>query len=184
MKEKEIFEHLARFQAEGKSLFVTSSFQTHSIPLLHLLSRFDKQIPIYCIQTGYLFPETLTFRDEVAEMLNMQVIDIRSAVAKIHQRDTEGNLLFTSDPDRCCYLNKVQPMESILSQHDIWINGVRASQNTNRAQMRLMQDAGFGCERFHPLLYWTDKDIYQYRMAHDLPEHPLEQKGYFSIGCE
>lgn len=75
-------------------------------------------------------------------------------------------------------------MEPILSQYDIWINGVRASQNDNRASMQIEQDAGFNCLRFHPILDWSNKDIHDYRVKHGLPEHPLETTGYFSIGCK
>ena len=184
MKEAAIFERLEELRSEGKGMFVSSSFQSHSLPLLHLISRFDKDTPVLFINTGYLFPETIEFKNQIAESMGLVVTDIRSTIPKSHQRDADGNLLFASDPDRCCYLNKTQPMESVLSQYDVWINGVRAIQNANRAQMELEQDAGFGCMRYHPLLHWSNKDIYDYRKLYGLPDHPLESKGYFSIGCE
>ncbi len=137
-----------------------------------------------CINTGYLFPETLKYRDEMANRFGLKVIDVRSSVPKSHQRDAKGDLYFTSDTDRCCFLNKTQPMEPILRQYDVWINGIRADQNLNRRNMKVEQDAPHNCMRFHPILDWSSKMIYDYRMTHDLPAHPMEAKGYLSIGCE
>ena len=104
--------------------------------------------------------------------------------SKINQRDTTGKLLYASDPDYCCYLNKVAPLEPILAEHDIWINGVRADQSDVRKSFEIEQKAKFGVIRFHPMLDWNGKMIYQYLNEYNIPRHPLEEKGYFSIGCE
>ncbi len=117
-------------------------------------------------------------------MFNLNVIDLKPETPKIMQLDTDGKLLFTSDPDHCCYLNKIQPMESVLMEYDVWINGVRAEQNANRSDMGLEENARHNVIRFHPLIDWSARHIFEYRKKHNLPEHPLEAKGYFSIGCE
>ena len=100
------------------------------------------------------------------------------------QKDGHGQLLFTSDPDHCCYLNKVQPLESILMGYDVWINGVRADQSSIRKNFSLEEKAPHGTLRYHPMIHWTSKQIHEYRKIYDLPVHPLETKGYLSIGCE
>lgn len=171
-------------RAAGKTLFTTSSFQSHSLVLLHILSRIDRSIPVYFINTGYHFPETVAFRDHITELFGLNTLDLKSDVPKYMQRDPQGKLLFTSDPDHCCYLNKTQPMDAILMAHDVWINGVRADQSAVRAAMREEQPAKHGCVRFHPMLDWNSRMIWQYRKEHNLPTHPLEGKGYVSIGCE
>lgn len=175
---------IEQYQADGKKLFATSSFQTHSIPLLHVLSRIDKSIPILFINTGYHFPETVRFRDQIAELLGLNLVDIRSQVPRNQQRDADGQLFFASDPDHCCYLNKTQPLEPTLIEYDVWINGIRADQNANRRNMKIEQKAPFGAVRFHPVLDWSSKDVYDYIREFDLPKHPLEFAGYMSIGCE
>lgn len=184
MKFDEIQAKIEDYRAQGKKLFTTSSFQSHSLVLLHILSRIDKSIPIYFINTGFHFPETVHFRDQVSELFGLNTIDLRSDVPKFMQRDPEGRLLFTSDPDHCCYLNKTQPTDAILLSHDVWINGVRADQSAVRAAMKVEQPAKHGCTRFHPMLDWNAKMIWQYQKEHNLPKHPLEEKGYVSIGCE
>ena len=184
MKPDEIISYVDAQGRNGKQMFVTSSFQTHSIPLLHILSQCRTDILVVFINTGYLFPETISFRDHVVELLNLSIVNLRSDIPKLQQRDCNGSLYFASDPDRCCYLNKTAPMEKMLMQYDIWINGVRRDQNQNRKKLELEEKAPFGCTRFHPMLDWSNKMIYQYLKEHNLPKHPLEDRGYRSIGCE
>ncbi|MFN3343560.1 MAG: phosphoadenylyl-sulfate reductase [Flavobacteriales bacterium] len=180
----EIRDQLQKYKSEGKRLFATSSFQTHSIPMLHLLSRIDKSIPVLFINTGFHFPETMSFRDQVKEQLGLNLIDVRSLVSRNLQRDTKGQFYFASDPDYCCFLNKTQPVEPFLAEYDVWINGIRADQNANRKNMKTEQPAPYGSVRFHPMLDWTSKMIYDYIREYKLPKHPLENQGYLSIGCE
>ncbi len=179
-----IQKRLNKYKAEGKKVFATSSFQTHSIPLLHIISRIDQSIPIYFLNTGFLFPETIEFKDQIAKEFGIEIIGVVSDTPKIHQLNEKGQLMYVSDPDYCCYLNKVKPLEPILMQYDIWINGIRADQNENRKNMSEEQDAPFGSMRYHPVLNWSTKDINDYIKEYNLPSHPLEKKGYLSIGCE
>jgi len=184
MTVEEIKNKILGYQEAGKKLFTTSSFQTHSIVLLHILSQIDNTIPVYFINTGYHFPETISFRDEVAQLLKLNLRDVSSFTPRNMQKDAEGNLLFTSDPDFCCYLNKVQPLEPILAEHDVWINGVRADQSSVRKNFKVEEKASHDVIRFHPVLDWNTKMVEQYIKEYKLPRHPLEAKGYFSIGCE
>jgi phosphoadenosine phosphosulfate reductase len=173
-----------RYKDLGKKIFTSSSFQTHSIVLLHMLSRIDRNIPVYFINTGFHFPETLEFRDQISDLLSLNLIDLKSDTPKYLQKNPDGKLLFTSDPDYCCYLNKVQPMENVLRSYDVWINGVRADQSAARNAMRIEQQAPHNVIRFHPLLDWSAKMIYDYRKEFNLPQHPLDHQGYISVGCE
>lgn len=179
-----IHQDLRAYYDAGMKIFSTSSFQTHSIPLLHIISQLEFDVPIYMTNTGFLFPDTLAFRDQIAKDLNLEVISIRSTQPKLQQRDRYGNFYYTSDPDYCCHINKVSPLEAVLAEFDIWVNGIRADQSKHRSGMSKEQDAPFGVKRYHPVLDWNSKMIYQYRSYYGLPEHPMEVKGYFSIGCE
>ena len=181
---EEIKEQLESYKARGLKLFNTSSFQTHSVVLLHIISRVDKTIPIFFINTGYHFPETIAYRDRITELLGLNVKDVFSSTPKSQQKDANGRLLFTSDPDYCCYLNKTQPLEPILAEYDVWINGVRADQSSVRKEFKIEEKAPFNSIRFHPMLDWTPKMIHYYLEEYKIPRHPLEEKGYFSIGCE
>jgi phosphoadenosine phosphosulfate reductase len=178
-------DQVLKYQDAGKRLFTTSSFQTHSLVMLHMLSRIDPDIPVVFINTGYHFPETLKFRDRIVRSFGLtNTIDLKSALPRYMQRDADGRLLFTSDPDHCCAINKTEPVDQLLMQHDVWINGIRGDQSSVRKNMKTEQPAPHGTVRFHPMLDWTSRMIFEYRKAHDLPAHPLDDKGYISIGCE
>ena len=175
---------LDSYRERGFELFATSSFQTTSVVLLHLLAAVAPEIPIYFLDTGYHWPETLLFKKELQKRLGLEVRSLRSELSRFQQRDSEGRLLFASDPDHCCFLNKVAPLEPALAAHDVWISGVRADQNSNRASFREEQPSRRGVLRYHPLLGWTREKVDEYRRAHDLPRHPLYALGYGSVGCE
>jgi len=165
-------------------LFTTSSFQTHSIVLLHILSKIDNTIPVYFINTGYHFPETIEYKDQLVELFNLNIQEVSSFTPRHMQKDANGRLLFASDPDFCCFLNKTQPLEPILAEKDVWINGVRGDQSAVRKAFKVEEQAPHNTIRFHPMLDWTTKMIELYIKEHKLPRHPLEVKGYLSIGCE
>lgn len=184
MKFESIKDSIYQYKKEGKKLFTTSSFQSHSLVLLHMLSRIDNSIPVIFINTGYHFAETIKFKDFISDTFNMNVIDLKSLTPRYMQKDYQGKLLFASDPDHCCYVNKTQPMDRILMGYDIWINGVRADQSATRSAMQVEQKAPHDTMRFHPMLDWNSKMIYNYQKEFSLPKHPLEVKNYMSIGCE
>ena len=175
---------IEEYKSDGKRIFTTSSFQTHSLVLLHILSRIDRTIPVYFINTGFLFPETIEFRDKVADTFGLDVVDLKPTTPKNMQFGNDKRLLFTSDPDYCCHLNKTQPLERVLMKYDIWINGVRADQSAARSAMKEEQEAPHQVLRYHPMLQWNSRMVYDYIREYDLPKHPLDEKGYMSIGCE
>jgi phosphoadenosine phosphosulfate reductase len=152
--------------------------------LLHQLARIDPSIPVYFLDTGYHFPETLAFRRQVADRLGLDVIDVRSPVAKSDQLDSRRRLFFASDPDHCCYLNKTLPMEGVLRGHDVWISGLRRDQSPHRKTFAVEENGPHGTLRYHPMLEWNSKMVREYSERHDLPPHPLDEQGYASIGCE
>ncbi|MFA0964622.1 phosphoadenylyl-sulfate reductase [Roseivirga sp. BDSF3-8] len=180
----EIKDYLDRYEEEGKQMFTTSSFQTHSLVLLHIISRVKPEIPVYFINTGYHFPETLRFRDLITEQFGLKLIDLHTSTPRNMQCGSDGRLLFTSDPDYCCFLNKTMPLEGVLQSYDVWINGVRRDQSAVRKAMKTEQPAPHGTVRFHPMLDWNARQIFRYRKEYDLPEHTLDAQGYMSIGCE
>lgn len=175
---------IRRYKEDGLSLFSTSSLQTQSIVLLHIISRTDKTLPVYFMNTGYHFPETLEYKDEIAERFGLNILELSSAVPKSRQRTDEGELLFASDPDFCCRLNKTEPLEPILRKYDVWINGVRKAQSSVRQQMQKEGRGKFGIRRYHPMLEWTAKDIFDYIREYNLPKHPLMAKGFLTVGCK
>ena len=171
------------YKRSNKKCFVTSSFQTQSVPLLHIISKVDNTIPVYFIDTAFLFAETYQFKEKLQRELKLNIIDIKSPIPHSQQLDSNGFFHYASNPDHCCYLNKVMPLDSLLKENNVWMTGVRKDQTLNRATMEMEEPCKFGSIVFRPMLEWTSKDIYDYIREYDLPKHPLEKSGYVSIGC-
>lgn len=178
-----VHNQLAAFQSHHMTMVCSSSFQTQSVPLLHILSQYDKNIEVVFLDTGFLFPETIAFRQTLVDTFGLTVRIERSDIPHSQQMDASGLFYYNSDTDYCCHLNKVIPMDRVLKEYDVWINGVRADQSKVRANFEPVMETDKGIVRYHPMLYWTSKMIYDYIHAFDLPKHPLHDAGYKSIGC-
>lgn len=166
----------------GKKAAATSSFQTQSVPLLHLISEHAPELPVLFLDTGFHFPETLEFRDRLAEELGLNVRSLTPRLGHEGFRKEHGKL-HQRDPDLCCYLNKVEPLEDALDEYDLWISGIRRDQTEARASASVLERQEDGTLKACPMLEWTSRDIFEYIGEHDLPVHPLFEEGYLSIGC-
>lgn len=164
---------------------VTSSFQTESVVLLHMVSTIDPSLPILFLETGWHFQETLDFKRELVKRLKLtNVIDLKTdprvreaSIQKSHGKPYE------KDPDHCCYINKVEPLQKALKNYEAWISGIRRSQSKTREHISIVEEYENGLFKFNPLANFTSGDIWWYIKKHSLPKHPLFEKGYLSIGC-
>jgi phosphoadenosine phosphosulfate reductase len=162
---------------------MSSSFQTQSMPLLHMATRIRRDLLIFFLDTGYHFWETLIFRERIASEWQLNVLDLYrdtrwDAFTRQHIRT-----LPMEDSDLCCYLHKVQPMQKALKDLKAWISGIRRDQTPTRAKARILELQEDGLLKINPLLNWTKVDVNNYIREHKLPVHPLMGKGYLSIGC-
>jgi len=162
---------------------MSSSFQTQSMPLLHMATSIRRDLLVFFLDTGYHFWDTLTFRERVASEWKLNMLDLYrdsrwDVFAHQHTRT-----LPSDDPDLCCYLHKVQPMQKALKDMKAWISGIRRDQTSIRARARILELQEDGLLKVNPLLNWTKADIDAYIQEHDLPVHPLSKVGFRSIGC-
>ncbi len=161
---------------------LVSSFGAESAVLLHLVSQVDRTLPVIFLDTGKLFPETLAYRDALAERLRLT--DVRSVTPdpeRLAAKDRHGALWMTN-PDLCCHFRKTEPLARALTGFDAWFTGRKRFQNSVRAALPVFEEDG-GCIKVNPLAGWAGADLAAYAAAHDLPAHPLVAKGYPSIGC-
>ena len=179
-----IEDKILEYKKLDKNIFITSSFQTYSMPLLHIISLIDNSIPIYFLNTGFHFAETIEFKNRIENMFNVKIIDVASEISKVNQVDENGMFHYVNNISYCCYINKVLPMQGIFNKYDVWISGIRKDQNANRAKMSETHITKEGIERYHPILDWTSKMVWDYIDEYNLPTHPLEEKGYLTVGCE
>jgi len=168
----------------GSEVAVSSSFQTQSVPLLHLIAQVCPAMPIIFLDTGFHFPETLTFRDELQERYQLNIRVVYPSIDKGSLFRQYGEGLYRRDPDLCCYINKVEPMQRIINDYQAWVSGVRRDQTAHRASLNVFEQQANDLLRIHPMLDWTKKEVWRYIDEYQLPQHPLFSQGYSSIGCE
>jgi len=168
----------------GDGLAMTSSFQQQSLPLLHIISTVAPQLPIFFLDTGYHFKETLAFKTLVTEQLGLTVRDIHPEMSHEEQAAQYGPDLPNTNPDLCCYLNKVLPLQKAMQGYHAWLTGIRRDQSPARANAPIIDTREDGIVKVAPLAMWTRDDVSRYLAFHRLPKHPLELQGYKSIGCE
>jgi phosphoadenosine phosphosulfate reductase len=164
---------------------LSSSFGAQSAAVLHLVAQNKPDIPVVLIDTGYLFPETYRFADELADRLNLNLKVYRASLSIAWMEARFGKLWEqgVDGIDRYNRLRKVEPMQRALSELGArtWIAGLRRAQTTSRRNIDFLELRD-GRWKLHPLADWTDRDVWKYLTQHDLPYHPLWHDGYISIG--
>jgi len=159
---------------------VTSSFQAECVAVVHMLRELAPGIPVLFLDTFHHFPQTLAYRDELAEKWGLNLINLRAA------QPTVG--LWQQDTKACCGRHKVEPLFGALANHDVWFTGLRRAQSASRAQLEEIEPFRLASDRtirkISPLADWSTKEVWAYAKAHAIPLLPLYELGYTSVGCE
>lgn len=157
---------------------LVSSFGAEAVVLLHIVSTIDRRFPVLFLETGMLFPETLAYQQRVSAELGLsEVRTIRPGPEDPTKR------LHITDPDACCDLRKVRPLDAALAEFDGWISGRKRFQGGSRDSLPVVETDDTGRLKLNPLAAWSRDEITAYMKVHDLPRHPLVAKGFASIGC-
>lgn len=169
-------------------LAVATSFQSSGLVILHLLRGIRPDLPVLFLDTGFHFPETIAFKDEVARAWDLKLVELRGAHGDpAGQARLYGPELYRRDPDRCCYINKVEPLQRALEEYDGWISGLRRDQSPLRAETPVVEaqmlPSGNEVLKIHPLAHWSRAEVDAYIAEHGIPTHPLLERGFASIGC-
>jgi phosphoadenosine phosphosulfate reductase len=167
----------------GDRLVIASSM-TGEV-LVHLASRVVPGIDVLFLDTGYHFAETIGMRDATAAMLPVQVRTALPLLTMAQQDAEHGPRLHERDPDLCCALRKVEPLNRELAGYDAWVSGMRRAETASRREIPIVGwDEKRGMLKLNPLAGWTDEDVDAYVERYDVMLHPLRSIGYASIGCE
>ncbi len=164
---------------------LTSSFGAQAAVSLHMLTQQEPDIPVILLDTGYLFPETYRFIDELTERLALNLKVYRNEMSPAWQEVRYGKRWEQGleGIERYNHDNKVEPMSRALEELDVgtWFTGLRRVQSQSRADTPFVQLMG-GRFKVAPIADWTDRNVYEYLKHHDLPYHPLWSEGYVSVG--
>jgi phosphoadenosine phosphosulfate reductase len=164
---------------------LSSSFGLQAALMLHLVTRVYPRIPVIFIDTGYLFPETYQFVDALTARLDLNLHVYRSPISPAWQEARHGRLWEHGVDGIAHYnrINKVEPMARALAELDAgtWLAGLRREQSRSRSLLPVLATKN-GRFKLHPVIDWSERDVYRYLKRHALPYHPLWERGYVSVG--
>lgn len=169
-------------------LWLACSFGKDSMALLGLLRelKIEDKIKIFWINTGYDFPETIAFKDQIVNEWNLDFYEINPSHTIEEFEKEYGQELYKSNPSQCCYLNKVAPMLSFFEEYDVryWISGLRRDESPTRKNISILElENDEQRLKINPLANWTRQDTWNYLADHHIPYNPLYDKKFKSLGC-
>lgn len=163
-----------------EDVLVTSSFGTSSAILLHQIAQVNPTQNIHYIDTTYLFKETHDYKDQLSKLLNLNTITITPEQWK--NDFTSKDKTYENDPDLCCSVNKVEPLNEVKKDFKVWVSGLMAFQTPFRKNLDVFEKSG-NIIKFYPLIDVQPYFARGYFTKYNLPKHPLLEKGYASVGC-
>ena len=170
----------------GEELALSASFGgPEGMALLDMLSRITDEVTVLTIDTGFLFKETVEFREQVMRRYELPLVVLRPELSVEEQVERYGEEMRTCTPDLCCQIRKVAPLQKALERYDAWMTGIRREQTPQRANTPVVSwEPRFGAAKIAPFAFVKEEWIHEYVAEHDVPVNPLLKKGYRSIGCE
>ncbi|MDH5751234.1 MAG: phosphoadenylyl-sulfate reductase [Deltaproteobacteria bacterium] len=166
----------------GEGAIATSSMGADSALLLHHISLASPQTRVFFIDTGFHFPETVSFKEELSRRFSLEINSVTPGWSREEFEASHGRL-WETDHSECCRLNKTEVLQKALHGVKCWINGIRRNQSSTRAGIQVLERLNNGLYKLNPLFDWDRERARAYSQEHDLPRHPLTREGYSSIGC-
>jgi phosphoadenosine phosphosulfate reductase len=166
----------------GERFCVTSSFA--DAVLVHVVSKVAPGIDVVFLDTGLHFAETLQVRDIVQRTMPVTIRSIRPRQTVAEQAEEHGAKLWARDPDDCCALRKIEPLEKALDRYDAWAAGLRRDESPSRANTRIVSfEHARGKVKVAPMAAWSQADVDAYISRYNVPVNALIRQGYASVGC-
>jgi phosphoadenosine phosphosulfate reductase len=174
----------------GKRAAIGTSFQGAGLVMMHLAKQNGIQFPVFTLDTGLLFPETLALKKRLEDFFGFQIESLVPDLTVEQQADAQGPELWKREPDLCCTMRKVLPLRSKLADLDCWITGLRRQQSDTRSSIGIIElyafdeSAGRDIVKLNPMANWSREAVWNYIKEHKIPYNPLHDQGYRSIGCQ
>ncbi|WP_338055050.1 phosphoadenylyl-sulfate reductase [Sulfobacillus harzensis] len=167
-----------------EGLVLASSFGAEDMVLIDMLTRVTDHPVVFYLDTGLLFPETYTLIRQVEARYPLRLVRVAPALSIEEQGERLGPALWSRNPDQCCAIRKVEPLQRYLADKRAWITGIRRDQTPFRKNAPVVGfDERHGLVKINPLAPWSQKDVFRYLVKNQVPYNPLHDHGYPSIGC-
>jgi phosphoadenosine phosphosulfate reductase len=172
------------FDEFDPDITLACSFGAEDVVLVDMVARIHPAPRVFYLDTEFLFKETQAVIEEVIEKYGVRPVAYKSMITPEQQAAQYGENLYWREPNQCCYLRKVEPLERALAGLRAWITGIRRDQAPTRANAGIVElDQKFGLVKLNPLARWTADDVWGYIREHHVPYNVLHDRGYPSIGC-
>ena len=170
----------------GEDLTLSVSFgNPEGMILMDMLSRITGEVQVFTLDTGFLFEETVRFREEAMKRYPLALEVIAPGLTVEEQVERYGPQLYSCAPDLCCQVRKIEPQRRFLKDYGAWVTGIRRDQTVQRVSTPVVTfDEYFGVAKIAPLAAWSVDEVDEYVRRNDVPLNPLLSMGYRSIGCE
>ncbi len=164
---------------------MATAFGPEGMTIIHMLAEIAPQTPIFNLETGYQFAETLELREEVRRRYGIDV-ELKSPETTVEEYEAANNgPVYKSDPGRCCFDRKITVLRKAAQEYDAWASAIRRDQSKDRAKAPIVGwDKKFGLVKVSPLANWTKKDVWGFISKEDVPYNPLHDQGFPSVGCQ
>ncbi len=170
--------------AFGEDVAIASSFGAEDVVLIDIASKRRLPFRVFALDTDFLFPETYALIEEVESRYGVSVERCRPSLTPAEQVLVHGDALWSSDPDRCCAIRKIEPLKKKLGTLKAWVTGIRRDQAPTRANAKKFEwDDKFALWKLNPLADWSAQRVWSYIRANSVPYNPLHDQNYPSIGC-
>lgn len=173
----------------GKRAAIGTSFQGAGLVMMHLAKINHFEFPVFTLDTGFLFPETLELKNRLEEFYGFPIEGVQPDITVEQQDEAEGPELYKRNPDLCCTIRKVLPLQAKLADIDCWITGIRREQSGTRADVGIVEVYVFDeatkrdIVKLSPMANWSREQVWKYIQGMKIPYNPLHDRGYRSIGC-
>lgn len=173
----------------GKKAAIGTSFQGAGLVMIHLARANHLDFPLFTLDTGLLFPETIALKERLEAFFGVAIESLAPDLTVAQQEAAHGPELWKREPDLCCTVRKVMPLQSKLSELDCWITGLRRQQSASREGVQIVEvyafdpAAGRDIVKLNPMARWSKEEVWGYIKEHRIPYNPLHDQGYRSIGC-
>lgn len=174
----------------GPRAAIGTSFQGAGLVMLHLARKTGMEFPVFTLDTGLLFPETLALKQRLEAFFGFAIESLEPDVTVEEQADINGPELWRQNPDLCCAIRKVMPLRDKLCDLDCWITGLRRQQADTRSGIGIIElyafdeASGRDIVKLNPMAGWSKEAVWAYIRDHKIPYNPLHDRGYGSIGCQ
>jgi phosphoadenosine phosphosulfate reductase len=165
-------------------LTMATAFGPEGLVIIHYLAQIEPRVPVFNLDTGYQFPETLELRERILSRYGIAVELRQPATTVAEYEAANGGPVYKAEPDRCCFDRKIRVLHEAAEGMQAWMSGIRRDQSSDRARAPIVGwDKKFGLVKISPLANWTKKEVWRLITEQDIPYNPLHDQGFTSIGC-